>query len=342
MPSLSPHACRVLGSLLEKEVTVPATYPMTLNALLGACNQSSGRDPVMHLDEAEVTGAVDELREAGFARVVHASHGARTVKYRQVATDALVLDALRRAVLTVLLLRGPQTPGELRSRGERLHAFASVDEVDRTLDHLAGLDEPLVVQLPRRAGQKEQRWAHLLGGEPSADDAPALTDVRPQDRAEVPAEVPAEVAALAAFVGSWSGAGDGHYPTIDDFGYTEQIELRPVPGKPMLAYRSATRGRDDGRTMHGESGFLRVVGDGLVELVVAHGSGLVEVADGVIDGDELVLASTAVVGTGTAKEVTAVERRYRVVGDALTYELAMAAVGQPLQPHLQATLRRGS
>ncbi|MGZ4705662.1 MAG: DUF480 domain-containing protein [Acidimicrobiales bacterium] len=336
MLQLSPNACRVLGSLLEKEVTVPATYPMTLNALLSACNQSSGRDPVMHLGEAEATAAIDELRQAGFARLVHASHGARSVKYRQVATDALVLDPLRRAVLTVLLLRGPQTPGELRSRGERLHAFTTVDEVDRTLDHLAGLDEPLVAQLPRRAGQKEQRWAHLLGGRPVADEGPAPAAPAPRE----PAEVPVEVAALAAFVGTWTGTGTGHYPTIDDFGYTEQIELRPVPGKPILAYRSSTRARDDGRTLHGESGFVRLVGDGLVEVVLAHGSGIVEVAEGLIDGDELALSSTDVVGTGTAKEVTEVDRRYRVVGDTLTYELAMAAVGQPLQNHLHATLTR--
>src|SRR3954453_10643774 len=138
MWSLSPNACRVLGCLLEKEVTVPATYPLTLNALVSACNQTSGRDPVLQLDESAVAAAVDELREAGFARLVHASHGARTVKYRQVATDVLVLDALRRAVVTLLLLRGPQTSGELRTRSERLHPFASVDEVDRTLEHLAG------------------------------------------------------------------------------------------------------------------------------------------------------------------------------------------------------------
>ena len=218
--------------------------------------------------------------------------------------------------------------------GERLHPFASVDEVDRTLEHLAGLDEPLVVQLPRHPGQKESRWAHLLADLPVAGAPPAEIPVEP------PVEIPVEVAALAAFVGTWIGGGEGHYPTIEDFAYTEQIELRPVPGKPMLAYRSATRARDDGRTLHGESGFLRVVGDGLVELVVAQGAGLIEAAEGVVDGDEIVLTSTAVIGTPTAKEVTATERRYRVVGDTLTYELAMAAVGLPLQPHLEGTLQR--
>ncbi len=265
------------------------------------------------------------------------SHGARTVKYRQVATDVLVLDALRRAVVTLLLLRGPQTPGELRTRSERLHPFASVDEVDRTLEHLAGLDEPLVVQQPRHPGQKESRWAHLLGGAPvDAPPAPAPRGSSPV----VPVEIPVEVAQLAAFVGTWKGAGEGHYPSIADFGYTEQIELHTVPGKPRLVYRSVTRAADDGRALHDESGFFRVVGEGLVELVVAQGGGVIEAADGVVDGAEIVLTSTSVVGTPTAKEVTATERRYRVVGDTLTYEIAMAAVGLPLQPHLQATLHR--
>jgi hypothetical protein len=195
------------------------------------------------------------------------------------------------------------------------------------------------VQLPRHPGQKESRWAHLLGGPPGADE-PVPVVAAPVVASVEPVEIPVEVAALSAFVGTWTGGGEGHYPTIEDFAYTEQIELRPVPGKAMLTYRSTTRARDDGRTLHGESGFLRIVGDGLVELVVAQGAGLVEAAEGVVDGDEIVLTSTAMVGTPTAKLVTATERRYRVVGDTLTYELAMAAVGLPLQPHLQGTLHR--
>ena len=276
-----------------------------MNALLSACNQTSGRDPITHLEEHDAAAAIDELRQAGFARLVHASHGARSVKYRQAATDALGLDALRRAVLTLLLLRGPQTPGELRSRSERLHPFESVDEVDRTLDHLAGRDDPLVAQLPRRPGQKEQRWAHLLAGA-AADvgpDEPTAAPVAARAEAPAPVVVPPELAELAAFVGVWRGTGQGHYPTIADFSYAEEIELRPVPGKIMLAYRSATRAADDGRTLHGESGFLRLVGDGMVELVVAQGSGLVEVAEGFVDGDELLLSSTVVARSGTAKEV---------------------------------------
>jgi uncharacterized protein YceH (UPF0502 family) len=337
MDLLSPVGCRVLGSLLEKQVTVPATYPLTLNAVVSACNQATGRDPVMSLTEGEAEAGVDELRQAGLARLVHPSHGARMVKYRQVADEALGLDGPGRAVLTLLLLRGPQTPGELRSRAERLHAFAGVDEVDGVLGWLAGHEQPLVAVLPRQPGQKEQRWVHLLG---EAIPEPAVAEVAGPEPAVPAPVVPDLVAALAGFVGTWTGRGRGAYPTIDDFSYTEELSLLPVPGKPMLAYRSATRAADDGRALHGESGFLRLVGPGLVELVVAQGAGLVEIAEGLVDDDELVLASTVMTGSSTAKSVTATERRYRVQGDTLSYELAMAAVGQSLQNHLHGELRR--
>jgi uncharacterized protein YceH (UPF0502 family) len=337
MDPLSPNACRVLGSLLEKELTVPDTYPLTSNALRSACNQTTGREPVLALSDSEVTDAVDELRQAGLVRLVHPSHGARQIKYRQVADEHLALDAPQRAVLTVLLLRGAQTPGELRSRSERLHPFASVDEVEHALDRLSGRDDALVAMRARRPGQKEQRWAHLLAGDPGDDPS---TVERVVERATEPVAVPPEVAALAAFVGTWVGGGEGEYPTIQPFAYTEQIELRPVPGKPMLAYRSATRAVDDGRALHGESGFLRVVGGDRAELVVAQGAGIVEAAEGLVDGGELLLASTLIAGTTTAKQVTATDRRYHVDGDTLTYELAMAAVGQPLLSHLRGKLAR--
>ena len=339
LPALSPVACRVLGSLLEKERTVPATYPLTMHAVVAACNQTTGRDPVMVVDEVATGAAIDELRAAGLARLVHASHGARSVKYRQAATEALELDDPRRAVLTMLLLRGPQTSGELRSRGERLHPFASVPDVEATLAHLAERDAPLVVHLPRHPGQKERRWAHTLSGDQAVPGHPG--DETP--------ELSAVLAPLAALVGTWVGAGAGSYPTIEAFGYTEQIEIHPVPGKPLLAYRSATRASDDGRTLHGESGFWRVVGpdDGgatRVELVVAQGSGIVEATEGTVDttGDvtDVVLASSVVTGTSSAKSVTATARRYRVAGETLTYDLDMAAVGKPLLPHLHATLTR--
>jgi uncharacterized protein len=163
---LDPIEQRVLGSLLEKQRTVPDTYPMTLNAVRTACNQTSGRDPVMALDEHEVRAALDRVRARGLTRVVHPSHGARQPKHRQVLDEVLGLDGGERAVLTVLLLRGPQTPGELRSRTERLHPFAGLDEVEGALAGLAGRADPLARELDRRPGQKERRWTHLLGPAP--------------------------------------------------------------------------------------------------------------------------------------------------------------------------------
>jgi uncharacterized protein YceH (UPF0502 family) len=350
---LSPAACRVLGSLLEKEVTVPATYPMTMNGLVGACNQTSGRDPITHFDEREVDAALTELRSLGLTRVLHPGPGSRTTKYRQVAHEVLALDGGERAVVTLLLLRGPQTPGELRSRSGRLHAFGVVSEVDEILEALVGRPDPLVAELPRQPGQKESRWRHLLGPEPESvgaggraaaapppAPAPPATPAAPATPA--PVAVPPEAAPLAPFAGTWRGAGAGEYPTIEPFAYTQEIVLHPVPGKAFLAYRSTTRHATEDRPLHAESGFLRLVGDGGVELVVAQANGIVEIGEGLLDGGELLLASTTVRGSSTAKEATAVERRYQVDGDQLTYDLAMAAVGHPLTHHLRARLRRAT
>jgi len=154
---------RVMGSLLEKERTVPDTYPMTLNAVRTACNQTSGRDPVLSLGELDVQAGLDRLRAQGLTRVVHPSHGARSPKHRQVLDEVLGLDGAERAVLTLLLLRGPQTPGELRSRSDRLHDFDSLEEVHAALHMLAVRDDPLAEELPRQPGQKETRWIHRLG-----------------------------------------------------------------------------------------------------------------------------------------------------------------------------------
>lgn len=154
---------RVIGSLLEKERTVPASYPMTLNGLRTACNQASSRDPVSELDDGAILGAVDRLKARGLARMVHASHGSRTVKYRQVLDERLDLSPAERAVLTVLLLRGPSSPGELKSRTERLHAFRDRSGVDACLDALATREAALVRELARRPGQQDNRWVHLLG-----------------------------------------------------------------------------------------------------------------------------------------------------------------------------------
>ncbi len=163
LPELDPVEQRIVGSLLEKERTVPASYPMTLNGLRTACNQSSSRDPVMDLDEGTIEMSLAELKARGLVRMVYASSGARAVKYRQVLDERLGLTSAERAVLTVLLLRGPQAAGELKSRTERLHGFADRQEVEVLLSAMAAAPEPLVHQLERLPGQQDHRWIHLLG-----------------------------------------------------------------------------------------------------------------------------------------------------------------------------------
>ena len=164
---------RVLGSLLEKERTVPATYPLTLNALRSACNQTSGRDPILDLADHDLLACIDRLKAEGLARIVHAGVGSRATKYRQVLDERLELWADERAVITLLLLRGPQTPGELRSRSDRLHEFDDLAAVEAALRRLAEREEPLVEEQERRPGQKERRWTHLLGPVAPSTSGPA-------------------------------------------------------------------------------------------------------------------------------------------------------------------------
>jgi len=156
---------RVLGSLVEKQLTTPEYYPLTLNALRAACNQKSNREPVMSLSEDDVLAAVDSLREKNLVYTFHGSTS-RTVKYKHVLPSVLELEPPAVAVLTLLLLRGPQTVGELRGRSERLYEFGGLDEVQQALDELAKREEPLVMKLERQPGQKDARYAHLLSGEP--------------------------------------------------------------------------------------------------------------------------------------------------------------------------------
>ena len=151
---------RVLGVLLEKEQTTPDAVPMTVNAVLAGCNQKTNREPVMELAESQVDAALERLRQEV---LVWRSEGARTEKWQQSVVRRWGLDRAGKALLTLLLLRGPQTPGELRTRSERLHAFASPEEVEEALRRMATMDEPLVAELPRRPGQKEIRWTHLAG-----------------------------------------------------------------------------------------------------------------------------------------------------------------------------------
>lgn len=184
---------RVLGALAEKEATVPDTYPMTLRGLQSACNQKNNREPVTDLDEHAVQVTLDELKARNLVRFVYASHGARTTKYRHVLHERLGLEPAELAVLTPLLLRGPQTVNELRVRTERAHPFEGNDEVLATLERLAGREEPLVVHLPRQSGQKETRWMHLLGGEVDVD---ALAAASPPEAAPARAGLETRVAEL--------------------------------------------------------------------------------------------------------------------------------------------------
>jgi len=187
---------RVVGSLVEKELTTPQQYPLTLNALVAACNQTSNRDPVVTLSEAEVLRALDSLKADHLVRFVLPSHGRSVVRYRHVLHDALGLEERPRALLAVLLLRGPQTLGELRSRTERMAPMERLEDVESELRSLASRVEPLVVRLPRRAGQKEDRFAELAT---AGDRAGSETD-------SDPGVVGGEQSPSGAGSGGWPGA----------------------------------------------------------------------------------------------------------------------------------------
>lgn len=159
---LDPVEIRVLGALLEKEQTTPDQYPLTTRAVIAASNQKTNREPVTDLTETEVTEALDRLRADV---LVWRSQTARAEKWEHRLSRRWELDPRAKAVMTLLLLRGPQTPGELRSRADRLHGFDSVDEVEATLEHLAAGPDPLVLELPRQPGQRETRWMHRVGRE---------------------------------------------------------------------------------------------------------------------------------------------------------------------------------
>jgi len=157
---LNPESARVLGCLIEKEITTPEYYPLSLNALINACNQKSNRDPVMTLDEDAVRLALRNLTDKGLAR--HATSEGRVPKYEHDVNNALQLSRREVAILCELLVRGPQTPGELRSRAERMCKFESLDDVNASLQRLIERDPALAVILPRQPGTKEARYAHTL------------------------------------------------------------------------------------------------------------------------------------------------------------------------------------
>jgi hypothetical protein len=174
---LQAVAARVLGSLMEKALTTPQHYPLTLPALVAACNQSSNRDPVVHYDDDTVRSALDELKQQRLVRFVLPSSGRTAVRYRHIVDETLALDRPQRALVAVLLLRGPQTVGELRLRTDRMTEFDGLEAVERELGLLAGLDEPLAVGLGRRPGQKEERWICPVQ-EPASD--PGRPDAGPE------------------------------------------------------------------------------------------------------------------------------------------------------------------
>jgi uncharacterized protein len=182
---LQADEVRVLGSLIEKQVTTPEYYPLTLNGLVNACNQKTSRDPVVSYVETTVLRALDSLREKKLIRVVSGPES-RVAKYRQVFTDTANLTQAELAVLCVLMLRGRQTPGEIRSRTERLHRFETLAEVEKSLQQLVERSpEPLVQELQRQAGTKEVRYAHLLGGPISEADLNATAPARGGERFDV-------------------------------------------------------------------------------------------------------------------------------------------------------------
>ncbi len=202
---LTAPQARVLGCLIEKRATTPETYPLTLKALVTACNQSSSRFPVVEYDAQLVETTALALKSKGLVRVVHPAHGERATRYRHVVDEALGLDEAELAVIGVLLLRGAQTVAELRTRTERLHAFAGPGEVEAVLGSLAARSTPMVAHLERQVGQKESRWLQMLEADPegraaaipSSGGAAARSARVDVDRVE---QLEGRVAALEALV----------------------------------------------------------------------------------------------------------------------------------------------
>lgn len=199
---LTPEQGRVLGSLVEKQLTTPQQYPLTDNALVAACNQSTNRDPVVQYDVATARVAVRSLRERELVRTVHRT-GERSEKHRHLLDTALGLSPAAVALLAVLLLRGPQTPGELRARTERMHPFGSGSEVEQVLSDLASRDEPLVARLERQPGHKEIRFVELLV---QRDPFAVVLPARPAQPTATPNGRPTPISDVAQPAGQDLGA----------------------------------------------------------------------------------------------------------------------------------------
>jgi uncharacterized protein len=204
MLQLTPVQARVLAVLVEKQATVPDTYPLSLNALVAGCNQKTARDPVLNLADADVLAALDELKSRS---LIFEVSGSRVQRFEHNMGRVLAVPSAAVAILATLMLRGPQTAAELRANCERLHRFADISSVEGFLDELAAKDAPLVVHLARAPGAREARWAHLLCGEPAfapaAESAAALPDEAAQQLAalqEQHLQLAGEVAALRRLV----------------------------------------------------------------------------------------------------------------------------------------------
>ena len=175
--TLHPIEVRVLGALLEKEITTPEYYPLSLNALINACNQKSNRDPVVNFDEDTVEQALQMLRDKGLLLSVSGA-GSRVLKYGHRISEKLNLGRRELAILCELMLRGPQTLGELRNRAERMHKFDDLEQVESVIERMS----ELITKLPRRPGEKESRYAHLLSGAPDISEEPAEAAPPKHDR----------------------------------------------------------------------------------------------------------------------------------------------------------------
>jgi uncharacterized protein len=207
---LTAPEIRVLGCLIEKQRTTPDAYPLSLNALRLACNQSTNRDPVVDYDEATVREALHRLGRRRWTRLA-SGHSSRASKYRHLLDDALGLGAGELAVLAVLMLRGPQTPGELKGRTERLQAFADLTAVEAELERL--IERGLVARRPRRPGQKEERYEHLLGAD--ADEGGAAAPLAAAPRVAAP-EAAAPETAPAAAAPAARGVDDGRIERLEE------------------------------------------------------------------------------------------------------------------------------
>ena len=233
---------RIIGSLIEKQLTTPQQYPLSLNALVQACNQLSNRDPVVNYDERLVDETLVSLKEAGLVRFVHPSHGRSVTRYRQVLDERLALDDQQLALIAVLLLRGPQTTGELRARTERMALFEGISALDVELARLAGGPEPLVARLGRRPGQKEERWGQLLmddeaSGRSAGAGAAEVAGVSAVAGGAGPAEVAGvagrpDAAGVAGRPGAAARAGSAPAPAAP-------APPALVPGQPSVAAETA-------------------------------------------------------------------------------------------------------